>query len=140
MSEPSWLDERFALAVHERLLALDGGPEGVRDLGLLRSALARPVDRYRYGDERDLPRLAALYAVGIVQNHPFVDGNERTGFVLGLVFMQQHGLRVDAPQVDAAHAVLAIAAGDADVDAYAAFLHLHARDVGSGTDDATSPG
>jgi death-on-curing protein len=134
VSEPSWLDERFALAVHERLLALDGGPEGVRDVGLLRSALARPIDRYRYGGERDLARLAALYTVGIVQNPPFVDGSKRTGFVLGLVFLEQHGLRLGAPQVDAAHAVLAVAAGDADVEVYAAFLRLHARDVGPGTD------
>lgn len=134
MSEPSWLDERLALVVHERLLALDGGPEGVRDLGLLRSALARPIDRYRYGAERDLARLAASYTVGIVQNHPFVDGNKRTGFVLGVVFLEQHGLRFDAPQVEAAHAVLAIAAGDADIDVYAAFLRRHTRDVGLGTD------
>ena len=78
MNEPAWVDERTALAVHRRQLAEHGGADGVRDAGLLSSALARPLNRRVYVESADLAALAAAYAHGIITNHPFVDGNKRT--------------------------------------------------------------
>jgi len=79
--EPIWIDEREVLALHDRLLALDGGAAGVRDAGLLKSALARPQQHFAYAEAPDAIAMATLYTAGIVFNHPFVDGNKRTGFV-----------------------------------------------------------
>ena len=75
MSDPVWIEERDALALHGRLLALDGGATGVRDPDLLKSAPARPQQIHAYGDKPDIVDMAAAYTVGIVRNHPFVDGN-----------------------------------------------------------------
>ena len=74
--EPVWLDVKIALAVHDRQLAEHGGGAGIRDEALLESALARPVNRWAYGEEEDLAALAAAYAFGIARNHPFVDGKQ----------------------------------------------------------------
>ena len=80
MIEPCWIDDRDALTLHDRLLALHGGAAGVRDDGLLKSALARPRQRLAYAGAAGIIQLAAIYTAGIVRNHPFVDGNQRTGF------------------------------------------------------------
>lgn len=122
MREPSWLDERDALIIHERLLALHGGPPGVRDAGLLASALARPRQYAAYAETPDIISLAAIYTAAIVQGHPFVDGNKRTGFVLGVLFLELNGCVFAARPEDAANAVEALAAGAMDEHAYAAFL------------------
>lgn len=87
MREPIWIDEREVLALHDRLLALDGGAAGVRDAGLLKSALARPQQHFAYAEAPDAIAMATLYTAGIVFNHPFVDGNKRTGFVVGILFL-----------------------------------------------------
>ena len=92
MKEPVWIDERDALALHDRLLALDGGAAGVRDVGLLQSALARPQQLHAYGDAPDTIDMAAAYTVGIVRNHPFVDGNKRTALAACLVFLETNEL------------------------------------------------
>ena len=86
MKQPVWIDERDALAIHERLLALHGGAAGLRDDGLLKSALARPRQHHTYGASPETFDLADAYTAGIVNNHPFVDGNKRTGFVLASCF------------------------------------------------------
>ncbi len=117
-----WLDERDARTIHERLLALHGGAEGVRDAGLLASALARPQQLAAYGDNPDVSDLAAAYTAGVVKNHPFVDGNKRTGFVLGILFLEMNGMRFTASEELATQAVLDIAAGTTDLTGYAAFL------------------
>ena len=78
MKEPVWIDERDALALHDRLLALHGGAAGLRDDGLLQSALARPQQHFAYAETTDIIDMAAAYTAGIVRNHPFVDGNKRT--------------------------------------------------------------
>jgi death-on-curing protein len=78
VKEPVWVDEREALALHDRLLALHGGASGVRDDALLKSALARPHQHYAYADKPDIIDMATAYTAGIVRNHPFVDGNKRT--------------------------------------------------------------
>jgi death-on-curing protein len=107
---PVWLDTADDLAIHDRQLAEHGGGSGVRDMGLLASALARPVDRWAYGED-DPARLAAAYAYGVARNHPFVDGNKRTAWVLARLFLavNTHELRF-GPE-DAIQTVLALAAG-----------------------------
>ena len=115
------------LAIHDRLLALDGGAFGVRDPGLLASALARPPQHHAYGDAPDIVRLATLYAHAIVSNHPFVDGNKRVGFVVGVVFLELHAYAFTAPQELATLAVLDLATGRTGVDGFARFLRDHAR-------------
>ena len=122
MTEPVWIDEREALILHERLLVLYGGAAGVRDAGLLQSALARPRQHAAYAEGADLIYLAALATAGVVKNHPFVDGNKRTGFLLGVLFLELNGYRFTARQEEAANAILALAAGQLDERGYAAFL------------------
>jgi|SRR5450755_740551 death-on-curing protein len=125
MKEPVWIDERDALTIHERLLGLHGGGAGVRDDGLLKSALARPRQHYAYGDAADMVAMSALYTAGIVRNHPFVDGNKRTGFVVGILFLELNGHRFTASEEEAAQAVFALAAGTVDEGGFAAFLRAH---------------
>ena len=108
---PVWIDERVVLAIHGRLLSLDGGLAGVRDLPLLQSALARPQQLHAYGDKVDLVDLAVAYTAGIIRNHPFTDGNKRTGFVIGVLFIELNGGKFTATEESAAHAVLSLAAG-----------------------------
>lgn len=109
MREPVWIDERDALALHDRLLALDGGAAGIRNLGLLQSALARPQQLHAYGDDPDTVDMAAAYMVGIARNHPFVDGNKRTAFVVGVLFLEINGYRFMASEEHATQAVLGLA-------------------------------
>jgi death-on-curing protein len=123
--EPLWIEERDALAIHDRLIAIHGGAAGLRDRGLLQSALARPRQHYAYADGSDIVAMAALYTAGIVGNHPFVDGNKRTGFVVGVLFLELHGLDFNASEEDATQAVLNLAAGTLDEDGYAAWLRAN---------------
>lgn len=125
MTEPLWIEERDALVLHDRLLALHGGAAGIRDDALLKSALARPQQIYAYADSPDLIDLAAAYTVGIVRNHPFIDGNKRTGFVVGILFLELNGYRFSASEADAAQAVLELAANTLDEASYAAFLRAN---------------
>jgi death-on-curing protein len=120
-----WLDERDARTIHERLLALHGGVEGERDAGLLESALARPQQIAAYGDKPDISDLAAAYTAGIIKNHPFVDGNKRTGFILGILFLEINGMRFTASEESATQAVLDLAAGSMEMTGYAAFLRAN---------------
>lgn len=122
MTDFVWIDEREALILHDRLLGLHGGASGVRDAGLLKSALTRPQQHAAYADPLDPVHLTAVYTASIVKNHPFIDGNKRTGFVLGVLFLELNGYRFTAAQEDAANAVLALAAGQMDELGYAAFL------------------
>ena len=125
--EPSWIEERYALAIHDRLLALHGGAAGLRDQGLLKSALARPRQHHAYAGTSDIVELAALYTAGIVGNHPFVDGNKRTGFVIGVLFLELHGFDFRASEEDATQAVMALAAGTLDETSYAAWLRVNVK-------------
>ena len=120
--DPVWLDQRVIEAVHDRLLAEHGGVSGLRDAGLLVSALARPWNRAAYDKDPDLCALAAAYAVGIVRSHPFVDGNKRTAFMAAYIFLARNGLRLSVSEDDATRAVLALAAGDVTEEAFAAWL------------------
>jgi death-on-curing protein len=117
-----WLDGRDAHAVHERSLLLHGGAAGVRDEGLLQSALARPLQLAAYGENVEVFDLAAAYTGGIVKNHPFVDGNKRTGFVVGILFLELNGAQFTASEAAATQSVLGLAAGTLDDAGYAIFL------------------
>ncbi len=127
MKDPIWIDERDALALHNRLLALDGGAAGVRDEGLLQSALARPQQLYAYGERPGMVDLAAAYTTAIVRNHPFIDGNKRTGFIVGALFLEMNGYRLAASEEDAAQAVLDLAAGTLDESSFAAWLRANVQ-------------
>jgi death-on-curing protein len=115
MTEPEWLDTAIVLDIHAEQLALFGGGDGIRDLGLLESALARPINKFAYG-ESDLAALAAAYAFGIARNHPFVDGNKRAAFGSLIVFLGLNGIDLDVPPQDATAIILALAAGDIEED------------------------
>jgi death-on-curing protein len=117
-----WIESRDALFFHARLLALHGGAVGIRDEGLLESALARPQQRIAYGENVDPCELAATYAAGIIRNHPFVDGNKRTGFLIGILFLELNGHRFTAQEAEATRAVIELAAGTISESEYAAFL------------------
>jgi death-on-curing protein len=113
MSEPVWIRQDVVLAAHEEALREHGGPEGVRDMGLLESALARPKNLYAYAEETPhLAQLAAAYAKGIVANHPFVDGNKRTAFTVSLTFLLLNGRRVTASREDRVMTFWNLAAGE----------------------------
>jgi death on curing protein len=121
MTEPEWLDTDIVLDIHAEQLALFGGGDGMRDLGLLESALARPLNKFAYG-ETDLAALAAAYAFGIARNHPFVDGNKRAAFGSMIVFLGLNGIDLDVPPQDATAIILEVAAGEIDEDGLARWL------------------
>lgn len=130
MSEPAagvvWVREDVVRAVHLRQLAEHGGGEGVRDEGLLRSALARPRNLLAYGDPPpDLAALAASYAYGIARNHPFVDGNKRTALVVCRLFLLLNGADLTAPQEEKYSTFLRLAAGELTEDELALWLREH---------------
>ena len=118
MADPLWIPRNAILAMHLRQLAEHGGGAGIRDEGLLDSALQRPVNKLAYG-EPDLCDLAAAYAFGIARNHPFIDGNKRTALVASFTFLSLNGLRVTASQAENVIQFLALAAGEVEEDTLA---------------------
>lgn len=113
MSDPIWLTVQDIVDLHGEQLAILGGPPGLRDAGMLESALGRPINRWNYG-ESDLAALAASYAFGIARNHPFVDGNKRAAFLAMMVFLRLNGVAF-APDVgQATAAIIDLAAGEID--------------------------
>lgn len=128
MREPTWLSWRLAVAIHERQILEHGGSPGVRDEGLLESALARPRQLEAYGGPGvDLPALAAAYAAGISRNHAFVDGNKRTAAVACELFLELNGLALAAGDPDLYAVFMALAAGEIDEQGLADWLRAHAR-------------
>ncbi len=123
-AEPTWLLREFVIAVHERLIAEHGGSPGLRDEGLLESALARPMHLFNYGNP-SLVEMAASYAVGIAKNHAFVDGNKRTAFVAAAVFLERNGLRLNASEAEATVAMLGVAEGGLSEKQLARWLDRH---------------
>ena len=126
MKEPQWVLRDTVLALQERLLAEFGGLAGVRDEGLLDSALMRPQQFFAYG-KPTLFDLGAAYASGLVRNHPFLDGNKRIGFTTAILFLELNGLRFTATEVDATVQTLALAARALDDERYAAWLKKNSR-------------
>jgi death-on-curing protein len=126
VKEPIWIERREVIAIHEELLTLHGGASGLRDEGLLESALARPRQQFAYASP-DVIDMAAAYTSGIVRNHPFVDGNKRTGFVVGILFLETNRYFFTAGEAEAAQAVIELAAGTVDEAGFAAFLRDHVK-------------
>ena len=127
MNEPwRWVAAEVLLAVHEEQLAEHGGAAGVRDLGLLESALARPQNQVAYGNP-DAADLAAAYGVGVAKNHPFIDGNKRTAFVAVELFLALNGHNLVADDADCVLTMLSVAAGSLDEPGFAAWLRTHSR-------------
>jgi death on curing protein len=111
MSEPIWLDVEIVIDFHSEQLALFGGPDGIRDLGMLESALGRPINKFTDG-ETDLAALAAAYAFGIARNHPFVDGNKCAAFGAIIVFLGLNEIDFMVPPESATAMILSLAAGE----------------------------
>jgi death-on-curing protein len=127
VNEPwRWVAAEVLLAVHEEQLAEHGGAAGVRDLGLLESALARPQNQVAYGNP-DAADLAAAYGVGLAKNHPFIDGNKRTAFVAVELFLALNGHDLVADDADCVLTMLSVAAGSLDEPGFAAWLRTHSR-------------
>jgi death on curing protein len=125
MSEPIWVEYDLVSAIHDRQLVEHGGAVGVRDESLLHSALGRPHNHLAYGSS-DIIELAAKYTAGIVKN-PFIDGNKRTGFIVGILFLELNGYRFTASEEAAAQAVLELAAGTLDENGFFEFLRANVR-------------
>lgn len=121
MSDWIWVAPRIATAIHEEQLAEHGGGVGLRDEGALLSALARPQNLVAYGDP-DAAALAATYAFGIARNHPFVDGNKRTAWVLARLFLALNGIELKFDEAGAVFIMLALAAGELSEEEFAAWL------------------
>ena len=128
MDDPKWISERFALKIHKRQLAEHGGLDGVRDLGLLQSALARPRHLFAYADPTpSLTAMAAAYGFGIARNHPFIDGNKRTAAVVCEVFLELNGLTITADDLAMYPIFLGLAAGSVSESELAEWLDHQTR-------------
>jgi len=125
MSEPVWIEEPIVLALHARQLAEHGGEPGIRDRGMLESALARAPQRFAYEAGSDLATLAAAYAFGLSRNHPFIDGNKRIAFVVYRLFLLRNGLEVTAERTERYLTMLAHAAGELSEAEFATWLRKH---------------
>jgi len=121
-----WISKPALLLLHAESLAEHGGSQGMRDEGLLDSALARPLNLAAYG-QPDHAALAASYGIGIAKNHPFIDGNKRAALLATGLFLYLNGYRLTASQADTTIAMLSVAAGELTEDAFAAWLRQHAR-------------
>lgn len=122
MSRPRWLRKDTVLAVHQKTLREQGGRVGLRDIGLLESALARPINRFEYEPKAGLFNLAAAYGFGVASNHPFVDGNKRVAFYASVGFLRINGVLLEADEADAAITYLALAAGQLSEEELAVWL------------------
>lgn len=122
---PRWLERRAVLLLHDESLAMFGGASGLRDEGLLDSALARAQNRLAYSPTADCAELAAAYAHGLAQNHPFLDGNKRTAFMALGLFLAINGERLIAPQIDAIAVMLGVAAGEISEKDLAAWIRAN---------------
>lgn len=121
-----WPDREVIIAVHEMQLAEHGGLAGVRDVGLLDLALSRAPNLAAYG-EADAAAMAAAYGYGLSRNHPFIDGNKRTGFVAAELFLNLNGFELDATDADCVITMLSLAAGEVSEDAFAGWLRAHTQ-------------
>ena len=124
-SEPRWLNKAALVLLHNESLALFGGPSGLRDEGLLDSALVRPANLLLYRPDADLASLAAAYAYGLAQNHPFIDGNKRAAFLAIGLFLHINGQRLRASPVEAIQTIFALASGQLSEIELADWIRAH---------------
>lgn len=120
--EPEWVLEKTVYDIHEEQLALHGGGSGVRDVGLLQSALARPLNAFHYNQVVSLTKLAACYAFGLAKNHAFVDGNKRTAYVVARTFLILNGFDIMADAEDKYQAIYSLAAGQLTEEQLSAWI------------------
>jgi len=118
---PIWVPKNIVLAIHDTLLSEHGGRRGIRDEGLLDSALARPQQLLSY-DDPNLFALATAYVSGILHNHPFIDGNKRTGFMVGYIFLARNGKQLNAPEAETTQAIIDLAAGKMNEEEFTKWL------------------
>ncbi len=128
MTEPVWLKLVDVLGIHDLMLGQYGGLAGVRDVGLLESAIARPQNLFLY-EEANIHRLASAYAFGIVRNHPFVDGNKRTGFMVAATFLVANGWKLVASEASVVEHTLALASGTMEELIYSVWLIANSREL-----------
>jgi death-on-curing protein len=121
-----WLSRDLVLAIHDEQIAEHGGAAGLRDAGLLESALARPLNLAAY-NEPDIAELGATYAIAIARNRPFIGGNKRAAFVALVLFLALNGIPFDPPKVEATITMLSMAAGDLDGPTFIAWVRRHAQ-------------
>ncbi len=122
--EPRWLTVDQVIRMHDEQLSIFGGPPGLRDRGLLESAVERPRNKWGYG-ETDLAALATAYAFGLARNHAFVDGNKRAAFAALVVFLAKSGVDLDLPQPETVQVILDLAAGNVSEAELAAWIAEH---------------
>ncbi|MGN6505875.1 MAG: type II toxin-antitoxin system death-on-curing family toxin [Tepidisphaeraceae bacterium] len=128
MDDPIWISETLALTIHARQLSEHGGQEGVRDQGLLQSALGKPRNLFGYTEPTPtIPALAAAYAFGIARNHPFLDGNKRTAAVVCELFIELNGWQLTANDADWTIVMLQLAAGELSEQAFTDWLSAHTK-------------
>lgn len=127
LNDVNWIGEDVVLAVHEAQIAEHGGDAGIRDRGLLDSALERPKQHVTYGENPTVPQLAAIYALGITGNHPFVDGNKRVAAVLLELFLEDNGFELVADDNDLLEIIMLIASGMFPDDEFMDWVYLHSR-------------
>jgi len=127
--EPIWLHQSAIIVLHDRSLALHGGPSGIRDEGLLESALQRPQNRFFYEGETDIAVLASTYAVGVAGNHPFVDGNKRAAYQAMILFLALNRQPLKPDRLDAINTMFAVAAGEIDIDQLAAWIRANVSEL-----------
>jgi len=125
--EPLWLDRRAVISFHSESLAEHGGSSGIRDEGLLDSALTRPKNQFAYAAESDIAKLAAAYGFGLAKNHPFVDGNKRIAFIATATFLRLNGYRLNSSRLDEIQTMLAVAAGELSEEGFATWIRLHSQ-------------
>ncbi|MDP1933041.1 MAG: type II toxin-antitoxin system death-on-curing family toxin [Gammaproteobacteria bacterium] len=129
MKEPKWLIHTVVSHIHSLLLAEHGGPDGIRDKSLLQSALDRPQNKFAYETDRTPHDLAAAYTFGIGRNHPFVDGNKRTAFMCGALFLELNGFLVTASEADTVVVIESVAAGLIDEFRLAEWFRLNSAEL-----------
>jgi death-on-curing protein len=127
MTEPVWLDRKSVILLQAESLAQHGGSSGIRDAGLLDSALTRPMNKWNYNSEADLAALAAAYGFGLARNHPFVDGNKRIAFIATALFLRLNGYRLSSDPLDEIQTMLSLAAGEFSEEDFAVWIRNHTK-------------
>lgn len=128
IKEPVWINHEVVTAIHQRQIAEHGGIDGIRDKALLESALSKPLNRYSYDNPPpSIAQMAASYAYGIIKNHPFIDGNKRTSFVICMLFLQLNGLKCNAAKEDTYKVFISLASGGISEEEFAAWIAANSQ-------------
>jgi death-on-curing protein len=127
VKEPRWISELALVLLHAEALAEYGGKEGLRDEGMLQSALARARNLFAYQEVSDLAVLAAAYAFGIARNHPFIDGNKRVALLTIGLFLEKNGFELEVSKISATQVILQLAAGELDEKSLANWISMHMK-------------